>query len=153
MRHRSNPRAWIWAAVALQVAGLVFDGVWHGLLNPGFEARTMEEMAAHLATVHLPIYIGALCVFLATGRALVESRRRPAGGRTLPIAVAGALLSVTGEAWHAYTHLQLSTHGGPIAAGTSLLGLTIVVAAVWMDGRAERRRVARGLDREGRRAA
>jgi hypothetical protein len=135
------------------VGGLVFDGVWHGLLNPGFEARTVEEMVGHLATVHLPIYIGVLCVFLATGRALVEQWRRPAAGRALPIAFAGALLSVTGEAWHAYTHLQLSTHGGPIAAGTSLLGLMVVVIAVWTDGRAEHRRVAADLDRDERRAA
>jgi hypothetical protein len=135
------------------VAGLVYDAVWHGLLSPGFEATTVEEMAAHLATVHLPIYIGALSVLLATGWALVRSGRRPGASRALPAAFAGALLAVAGEAWHAYSHLQLSTHAGPIAAATSLLGLTIVVTALWLDGRAERRRAPGDIDRGQRRAA
>ena len=37
---RSDPRTWIWAALTLQLLGLAFDAVWHGLLNPDFEAVT-----------------------------------------------------------------------------------------------------------------
>jgi hypothetical protein len=42
MRHRSGPRIWIWAALTVQLFGLAFDAVWHGLLNPDFEAVTVD---------------------------------------------------------------------------------------------------------------
>jgi hypothetical protein len=151
MSHRRSSRTWIWAAVTLQGAGLAYDGIWHGLLHPGFEARTIQEMTTHLATVHLPIYVGALSVLVATGWALVAPRRWP--GLPLTMAFAGALLSVTGEAWHAYGHLQLSTHTAPIAGSLSPIGLLVVAVALWREGRAERGRTAAAVDRERRRAA
>jgi len=61
MRDRSV-RPWVWASLILQFLGYLFDAVWHGLLSPGVEPQTMGEMARHLATVHLPLYIGAASV-------------------------------------------------------------------------------------------
>lgn len=66
MKHRSGPLKWIWAALSVQLFGLAFDAVWHGLLNPDFEAVTVAEMVTHLSTVHLPIYIGVLSVLVTT---------------------------------------------------------------------------------------
>jgi hypothetical protein len=63
---------WVWAAVVVQIVGLAFDAIWHGLLNPAFEAATVGEMVRHLGTVHLPIYIGVTAVFVTTAWALVE---------------------------------------------------------------------------------
>jgi hypothetical protein len=143
---------WIWVAVLVQVAGLAFDVAWHGVIHPGFEAVTVAEMARHLATVHLPIYMGAVSVLLSTVWALVADARRSAVGTALPVACAGAALSTAGEAWHAYSHLQLSTHGGPIAAGTSFLGLLVVVGALGLERRQERRGAARKVEQR-RRAA
>lgn len=120
MRHRSGPRMWIWAALTVQLFGLVFDAVWHGLLNPDFEAATISQMVTHLSTVHLPIYIGVLSVLVSTAWALVDQMRRSKIGVALPVAFAGALVSTAGESWHAYTHLQLSTHSGP-ASGDHLV--------------------------------
>jgi hypothetical protein len=151
MRHSRSARTWIWAALALQAAGLAYDAIWHGLLHPGFEAGTLAEMTTHLATVHLPIYVGALSVLVATGWALVAPRRWP--GLPLTMAFAGGLLSMIGEAWHAYSHLQLSTHTAPIAGSLSPVGLLVVAVALWREGRAERRRTAAAVDRERRRAA
>jgi hypothetical protein len=149
VRDSRSTRKWIWLAVLVQVAGLAFDAVWHGLIEPGFEAVTFAEMARHLATVHLPIYIGAVSVLVSIVWALVADARRSAVGVALPVAGAGSMLAVAGEAWHAYTHLQLSTHGGPIAAGTSFLGLLVVVGALWL----ERRRGPAAEDAEERRRA
>lgn len=129
-----TPRAWIWTAVAIQAAGLVFDVGWHGL-NRSFDPVTVPEMLRHLATVHLPIYIGAVNVFLTTAWALIDRMRRSGRGAALPIAFAGACLSLGGEAWHAYHHLQLSTHGGAIAGMTSFVGLVVVVGALLASGR------------------
>jgi uncharacterized membrane protein len=146
-------RKWIWTAVLAQVAGLAFDVVWHGVINPGFEAVTVGEMARHLSTVHLPIYIGAVSVLVTTVWALVADARRSAVGIALPVACAGAVVSTAGEAWHAYSHLQLSTHGGPIAAFTSFLGLITVVGALWLERRQGRRRRGTEEVEERRRAA
>lgn len=134
MWHRKTPRTWIWISLVVQIGGLAFDAIWHGLLNPGFEAVTVGQMVAHLSTVHLPIYIGVVAVLLSTGWALVDQLRRGKAGVALPMAFAGALVSTAGEAWHAYTHLQLSTHSGPIAAATAFLGLVVVVTALWFGG-------------------
>jgi hypothetical protein len=147
----TSPRAWVWLAVLIQIAGLMFDVLWHGLLHPGFEATSVPEMVAHLSTVHLPIYLGVLAVLVTTTWALVDGPRHGRAGIALSVAFAGALLAVTGEAWHAYTHLQLSTHGGPLAAATSALGLVVVIVAVWRAGRGGRRQAGGSLDR--RRAA
>jgi hypothetical protein len=146
-----SARRWIWRAVTLQVLGLAFDAVWHGLIDPDFEATTVAEMAAHLGTVHVPIYLGALAVLVSALWALVERTRRAGPGVALPVAVLGAAVSVAGEAWHAYTHLQLSTHGGPVAGSVSSVGLVVVVVAVWLAGCEDRRRAAEVIAR--RRAA
>jgi FtsH-binding integral membrane protein len=139
MRHRSGPRIWIWSALAVQLVGLAFDAVWHGLLNPDFEAVTVDQMVRHLSTVHLPLYIGVLSVFVSTAWALIDQMRRSKIGVTLPVAFAGALVSTAGEIWHAYTHLQLSTHSGPIAGMTSFFGFIVVVTALWLEERHDRR--------------
>ena len=131
----------IWTALAVQLAGLLFDVVWHAL-HPSFEAVNVREMVKHLSTVHLPIYLGALGVLATITWALVDQRRRRRRGLALPIAFMGAAVSVGGEAWHAYTHLQLSTHGGPIAAVTSFVGFLVVVGALFLSRRLERRRAA-----------
>ena len=147
---RRTFRIAIWAALAIQLAGLLFDIVWHAL-HPSFEAVTVREMVNHLSTVHLPIYLGALGVLVTTAWALVDQRRRRRRGLALPFAFTGALVSTAGEAWHAYTHLQLSTHGGPLAAATSFCGVLVVVVALFLSGRRERRRAAGDIDH--RRAA
>jgi hypothetical protein len=150
MSIRRTSRTAIWVALAVQLAGLLFDVVWHAL-HPTFEAVIVREMVNHLSTVHLPIYLGALGVLVTTAWALVDQRRRRRRGIALPVAFMGALVSVAGEAWHAYMHLQLSTHGGPIAAATSFFGFLVVVAALFLSRRLERRRAAADIDQ--RRAA
>ena len=142
MRHRNGPRIWIWAALTLQLLGLAFDAVWHGLLNPDFKAETVAQMVTHLSTVHWLIYIGVLSVFVSTAWALVDQIRRSKIGVALPVAFAGAFVSMAGEIWHAYTHLQLSTHSGPIAGITSFFGFIVVVTALWLTGRHDRRGAA-----------
>jgi hypothetical protein len=129
MRDARTARAWSWAALALQLVGFVFDGLWHGLLSPDVEPTTFPDMLVHLVTVHLPLYLGVLSVLLTTGWALVERRSGSA------IAFAGALLSTAAEAWHASIHLRLSTRGGPIAEGLAGVGFVVVVIAVWVGGR------------------
>lgn len=84
--------------LALQGLGYVVDAAWHGLLSPGAEPRTVDEMVRHLATAHLPLYVGAGCVLVAT---VVALARRAATGIRLPLAAAGAVISAGGEAWHA----------------------------------------------------
>jgi hypothetical protein len=132
MRNARTARVWIWTALALQLAGIVWDGVWHGLLRPGVEPATFPEMLAHLGTVHLVLYVGVLSVLITTGWSLVERRRGAA------LAFVGALLSTVAEAWHASIHLRLSTRGGPIAEGVAVFGLVVVVVSVWAGSRYER---------------
>jgi uncharacterized BrkB/YihY/UPF0761 family membrane protein len=139
MSRRRKSRTLIWAALAVQFAGLIVDIVWHAL-HSDFEARTVEQMAVHLGTIHIPIYVGVLCVLLATAWALIDQARRPPIGAAFPVAFVGSLISTAGEAWHAYSHLRLDTHGGPIAAAVSFTGFLIVVGAMWINGRRDRRR-------------
>jgi hypothetical protein len=40
MSERGNALKAVWVAVAVQVVGVGFDAVWHGVLEPGFEAAT-----------------------------------------------------------------------------------------------------------------
>jgi len=40
-------------------------------------ATTTEQMLVHLGTVHIPIYVGVLCVVLTTAWALIDQARRP----------------------------------------------------------------------------
>lgn len=139
MSRRRNSRMLIWAALGVQLAGLVVDIVWHAL-HSDFEPRTVEQMMVHLGTVHIPIYVGVLCVLLATAWALIDQARRPPIGAAFPVAFVGALVSTAGETWHAYSHLQLDTHAGPFAAAIAFSGFLIVVAAMWISGRRDRRR-------------
>ena len=135
MRDARTARAWIWAALCLQLVGLAFDAVWHGLLRPGVEPTTFADMLVHLGTVHLPLYLGVLSVLVATAWALAERRR----GST--VAFAGATLATVGEASHAFLHLRLSTHGGPLAESVAVIGFLVVGGAAWWGGRQERRLV------------
>jgi hypothetical protein len=150
MAHRSTLRGLIWAALALQLAGLVFDILWHAT-HSGFAPVTRTEMVQHLQSVHLPIYIGVLCVVLTTALALLAQIARGERGLAMPIAFVGALISAAGEGWHAYTHLQMSTHGGQLAASVSFLGFLVVIAALWLSRPRARGRAAGDIDQ--RRAA
>ena len=96
-------------------------------------------MVRHLGTVHLPLYIGAASVLVATSRALRRQIRRSATGIARPIAVAGALLSTAAEAWHAYEHLRLDTHSAPLAGVLSVIGFFGVVIAMALSRRGRRR--------------
>ena len=127
----------VWAALAIQFVGLVFDYAWHAL-NPDFDPVILREMVIHLSSVHLPLYIGVLAVLLTTLWALIAQVRQSRTGIALPVALLGALVAAAGEGWHAYTHLQLSTHSAAIAGTTALLGFIVVVTAVWQAGSHER---------------
>jgi hypothetical protein len=142
---------WIRAALLLQFTGYVVDAVWHGLLSPGVEPRTVAEMARHLATVHLPLYVGAAAVLVTTLAALAQSPGREAAGLGLPVAFAGAVVSAGAEAWHAVSHLQLDTHTGPVAGTLGFVGFLVVAGATWSLGRHRRRAERDAGDR--RRAA
>ncbi|MGH7318214.1 MAG: hypothetical protein ACRELA_01080 [Candidatus Rokuibacteriota bacterium] len=118
----------------------MFDLAWHGL-NPDFKAVTVDQMVAHLSTVHLPLYLGVVGVLLSTAWAVVDRVRRSRTAIALPLAFAGALVATTGEAWHAYTHLQLTTHSGPVAWTVALIGFITVIVALVLAGRHGRRPV------------
>jgi hypothetical protein len=137
-----SARTWAWASLILQFLGYGFDAVWHGLLNPGVEPTTVEEMVHHLGTVHLPLYIGAASVLISTARAVLRQAKRSATGLALPIALGGAVLSTAAEAWHAYSHLGLDTHSAPIAGVLSIIGFVVVVVAMSLSGGGWRRRPA-----------
>ena len=144
MSRRKKSRMLIWAALAVQLAGHVIDVVWHAV-HSDFEAKTVEQMAVHLGTVHIPLYVGVLCVLLSTVWAVIDQARRPPIGAAFPIAFVGALISTAGEIWHASMHLQLDTRAAPIAGTMSLVGFVIVVAAMWVSGRQDRRRKPAGV--------
>jgi hypothetical protein len=150
MQDRSA-RTWIWASLILQFLGYVVDATWHGLLNPGVEPQTASEMARHLSTVHLPLYIGSASVLVSTSRALQRQVRRFAAGIAQPIAFAGAVLSAAAEAWHAYAHLRLDTHSAPVAGVLSVIGFLVVVIAMSLSSWFHRRRAEDTTDE--RRAA
>jgi len=138
MRERSA-LTWIWIALGVQFAGYVFDAVWHGLIAPGVEPATVGAMIHHLATVHVPLYIGAACVVVATVAALARTPRR---GIALPVASVGAVVSAGAEGWHAASHLRLDTHHAPVAGVLSFVGFLVVVVAMSLSSWAERRRAA-----------
>lgn len=150
MSRRRKSRSLIWTALGVQLAGLIVDLVWHAL-HSDFEAATTEQMLVHLGTVHIPIYVGVLCVLLTTAWALIDQARRPPIGAAFPVAFVGALISTAAEAAHVYRHLQLDTHGAPIAGAVSFVGFLIVAAAMWAGGRRDRRRTPGDVDQ--RRAA
>src|SRR5262249_10585393 len=126
------------------------DIAWHAL-HSDFEATTAEQMLVHLGTVHIPIYVGVVCVLLTTGWALIDQARRPPIGAAFPVAFVGAVISFLGEAWHADHHLGLDTQGGPLAGAVSLLVFLIGGGAMWVSGRRDRRRTPANVDQ--RRAA
>jgi amino acid transporter len=70
------------------------DTVWHGLLAPGTEPTTVSAMRRHLATVHLPLYVGAASVLVTTTLALLRGVRRSAIGIAIPAAVGVGFLVV-----------------------------------------------------------
>ena len=129
----------IWLALALQLIGYVLDVLWHALSGPGAEPTTVADMARHLATVHLPLYVGALAVLVTTVIELVRRRARAPVRAALPVAVGGAALSVTAEAWHAASHLRLDTHTAPVAGILSLAGFLVVVIALVIEVRSSSR--------------
>jgi hypothetical protein len=136
--YRMNiPRSWIWVALIIQWIGWLYDAVWHELISPHFEAATRPEMAHHLRTVHVPLYIGVAATLLATAWALLEHVRHREHGMAIPIAFAGAVIQVVGEIWHAYSHLQLSAHVFPLTYALSFVGMLIVLGAL-VFGRPER---------------
>src|SRR4029434_3375425 len=118
MSRRKKSRMVIWTALGIQFGGQIIDVIWHAL-HPNFKAITTEEMLVHLGTIHIPIYVGVLCVLLATAWALIDQARRPPIGAAFPVAFLGALISAAGELWHAYLHLHLDARGGPVAAAIS----------------------------------
>jgi hypothetical protein len=146
-----SARTWIWASLIVQGLGYVYDAVWHGLLNPGFEPTTAADMMRHLLTVHLPLYIGAASLLASTSVVLLRHLRRSHVGRALPAAFAGALVSAGAEGWHAASHLRLDTHGGPIAGTLSFIGFLVVLVALSLSSR--RRRRDRIGTEKGQRAA
>src|SRR2546429_9301591 len=96
MSRRRQSRMLIWTALGVQLAGLIVDLVWH-VLHSDFEATTTEQMLVHLGTVHIPIYVGVLCVVLTTAWALIDQARRRPIGPAFPVALVGAFISLPGE--------------------------------------------------------
>ena len=137
-----SARNWIWWAISLQALGYLIDIVWHGLMSGGVEPSTFREMARHLTTVHLALYVGCASVLVATVSALIHRTGESRSEFALAIAVVGAALSAAAEAWHAYSHLQLDTRRAPIAGILSAIGFVVVVVATWQRGHrtASRRR-------------
>ena len=129
-----NWRAWVWTFIGVQAAGVLMDAVWHGLLHPDFEPRTLAETVRHLGTVHLVLYVGVLGLCAVTGWALLAGHRQPRGGLALPLAFVGALLQLGGEAWHAWVHLQLRP--SPLPELLGFVGLAVVMGATIAAGRA-----------------
>jgi hypothetical protein len=140
-------KSWITVMLVVQFVGYVFDALWHGVLRPGMEPQTFGEMARHLATVHVPLYIGALGVLVATGVALLRRVERAQALGALPVAFVGAVISAAAEAWHAFSHLRMDTHAGPIAGSLSFVGFLVVVVAA--SGERLRRPAARGVSGSG----
>ena len=68
--------------------------------------------------------------------------RRSTIGFVPAVAVTGAVLSASAEAWHAYSHLRLDTHSAPVAGILSAIGFLVVVISMSMFRGARRRRAA-----------
>jgi hypothetical protein len=133
-------RRWIWLAIAVQALGYIVDAFWHARLEPGRAPTTVAEIARHLATVHLPLYLGAVAVLVATAVAVEHRTRYAPAGFALPIALIAAALSAFGEAWHAIAHLSLDAHHAPIFGLLSVAGFFTVIVATVLSGRTRRRR-------------
>jgi hypothetical protein len=129
-------RTWVWTFVGVQIVGVVVDAIWHGLMHPDFEPRTLAETVRHLATVHLVLYLGVLGLCVVTAWALFGRSRRPGAGIALPHAFAGAMLQLVGEVWHAAVHLALRPSPFPELIG--FVGLAVVIGATIVAGRRAR---------------
>ncbi len=124
----AKPRMWIWTFVVVELVGLSVDAFWHFLLEPEFEGESVREMARHLATVHLLLYLGVLGLLASTTWALIGRARQSGVGLALPVMVGGAAIQTAGEVWHAYSHLHLRPNPAPEVIG--FLGLAAVIAAL-----------------------
>ena len=113
-----SARTWVWASVSLQFLGYVLDAVWHGLLNPGVEPTTVEEMVRHLGTVHLPLYIGAASVPVSTSRALLRARTSQRASAYLPSPGRGHVASAFASDSHcgSWKRSITSSSVAPVAA-------------------------------------
>jgi hypothetical protein len=69
-------------------------------------------------------------MLVSSSWALIDQLKRSETGRAVPVAFMGALVQTAGESWHAYSHLQLETHVGPLAFTVSFIGMLIVVSAL-----------------------
>jgi hypothetical protein len=154
-----SDRLWIWAALGLQLVGYIVDFVWHGLATPDAEPATRRDMIRHLISVHAPLYVGAAAVLIAMLRAMAHRARRSAAPErphalalgALTVALAGAVLSVGAEAWHAWSHLHLDTEHAPVAGVLSLVGYLVATIATIVGGQRARRRRSDSVS--GRQAA
>jgi lipopolysaccharide export LptBFGC system permease protein LptF len=137
MTTADGTRTWVWISLLVQGLGYAFDALWHGTLRPGAEPATYEAMLRHLLRVHLPLYVGAASLLIATATLL--TRRRHGARVAARVAFAGAVLSVGAEVWHAASHLQLDTHAGPVAGTLSFVGFVIALGAMVFSRRRRRR--------------
>jgi hypothetical protein len=144
-----RPVAWIWVSVAVQIVGLAFDALWHGVLMAGVEPSTTREMAVHLATVHLVLYLGVIGLLVSTAWALVDHGARAPGTGARLVAFGGGVIQTVAEAWHATSHLLLRPN--PVPEAFAFAGLVIVVAALVVGRRTAARRTRDDVDH--RRAA
>ena len=125
---RGKIRGLIWTSVIVELLGLAVDAPWHGLLHPEFEGTTRAEMARHLLSVHLLLYVGVVALLVTTLTALVARARGGRVGVATPVMVAGAVAQTTGELWHAYSHLAMRPNPAPELLG--FVGLAAVVVAL-----------------------
>src|SRR5262250_2432282 len=139
-------RRLIWASVIVQLLGLAVDALWHGLLHPEFEGTARAEMARHLLRVHLLLYLGVLALLVSTLMALVARARAGRVGIAVPVMVAGALAQTIGEAWHAWSHLEVRP--SPIPELLGFLGLAAVVVALFLSRHGGTSAKERGRPRE-----
>jgi hypothetical protein len=128
----------IWIFAALEILGFAIDAAWHGLVAPGFEAASVSEMAFHLATVHLLLYLGVAGFFASIVAEAIRRGRRGTLSAASWVAPAGAAMQVAGESWHAFTHLRLA----PEAAVPGMLSLVGFAVALMALGVEQRRRGA-----------
>jgi hypothetical protein len=130
-----GPLSLIRAALVFQVLAFIWEGLWHGVLNPAFEAAaTVDDMRHHLVTVHIPFYASILGLLLATGWALAMQAKRRRAGLLLPIAFAAVVGQAVGQAWDVWGHLRLSS-GGPIAWALMALAPLVVLVALVIESR------------------
>jgi undecaprenyl pyrophosphate phosphatase UppP len=137
-------RSLIWGALGLELIALVWEGLWHAVLNPEFEhAVTVEEMRHHLLTVHIPFYVSILALLGATAWAVIQQARHARRGWAMPIGLVAAIGQVIGQVWDAIGHLRLR-NGGPVAWTLMILGPIVVAAALVIEARHERKELPSG---------